>query len=160
MPSSVAELWDFHQRPDALELLAPPLLGFEVIERGEGVKDGSIVRMKVGRRPFRQGWTAIHAAVEDERAFVDAALEAPFPYWVHQHLFEAEDDSRSRLTDVVWFVPPRWLPGKLGRIMSRAGLRALFWWRHRVTKRSLSDKHERRSRCGLGLWPAATGGKA
>jgi ligand-binding SRPBCC domain-containing protein len=160
MPASVADLWNFHQRPDALELLAPPLLGFEVEDRGDGVADGSVIRMVVGRRPFRQRWTAIHASVESERAFVDVALEAPFPYWVHQHLFEARGESRSRLSDVVWFVPPRWLPGKIGRLLSRAGLRVLFWWRHRVTKRSLTDKYEKTSRCGHGLWPAATGGNA
>jgi ligand-binding SRPBCC domain-containing protein len=160
MPASVAELWSFHQRSDALELLAPPLLGFEVKERGEGVSNGSIIRMVVGRRPFRQRWTAIHAAVETERAFVDVALEAPFPYWVHQHLFEAHGERQSRLTDVVWFVPPRWLPGKFGRAVSRTALRVLFWWRHRVTRSTLTDTHERSSRCGRCLWPAATGGKA
>lgn len=123
--------------PAALERLTPPLSWFRVVDPGRGVADGSVVMATIGPWPLRFSWVALHAAVAHERSFVDVALESPFRYWVHLHLFEAADEERSRLTDVVWFLPPRGVPRVVGRVFAAVMLRAVFWWRHRVTRRGL-----------------------
>ncbi len=155
----VKDVWAFHMRPDALEQLAPSLLGFEVADRGKGVAEGSVVDMRVGRWPLKQRWTALHAAVEDGCSFSDVALEAPVPYWVHCHNFESEGARRSRLTDTVWFVPPRWLPRSFAAAAFRAALKALFGWRHAVTRRHVENDDGSRSRSWCPLRLAGSGGK-
>lgn len=156
----VDALWDFHMRSDALERLSPSLLGFEVVNRGRGVSDGSVVDMRVGRWPMKQRWSALHVAVDEGRAFTDVALEAPFPYWVHNHSFEAAGDTGSRLTDTVWFVPPAWMPRAIAASFCRAGLKLLFAWRHAVTRRHLSSRNGSGERSWCLLGRAAFGGSS
>jgi ligand-binding SRPBCC domain-containing protein len=141
-PVASAALWAFHLRPEALEVLAPPLAGFEVREPGSGVAEGSVLTMIVGRGPFRARWVALHCGVEPGREFHDVALESPFPYWVHRHRVSPLGPAASRLTDTVWFVPPRWLPRAVGATLTRVALRLLFAWRHRATRRWLSAHAE------------------
>jgi len=152
------DLWAFHMRPEALSLLSPPLTGFRVVDRGAGVANGSVLRADVGRWPLKQGWVALHVAVEPYRSFTDIALESPFRYWVHVHDFEAIGSGKSRLTDSVWFVPPRHVGRTLGRIVVKPLLRLMFSWRHRVTRRETENNAKRRSvlrnqnaLCGQGL---------
>lgn len=139
------DLWAFHMRPEALTLLSPPLSGFRVVDRGAGVANGSVLRAEVGRWPLKRDWVALHAAVEPYQSFTDVALESPFPYWVHVHVFEAIGEGRSRLTDSVWFVPPRPIGRTLGRIVVEPLLRLMFSWRHRVTRRETENNAKRRS---------------
>lgn len=133
----VSRLWRFYMAPDALRRLTPPLSGFRVTDSGSGVANGSVVEAAVGHWPFRARWVAVHAAVRAEESFVDIAAESPFRYWVHLHQFRPEKDRRSRLTDVIWFLPPAGVPRWAGRIFAGVVLNAMFWWRHRVTRRGL-----------------------
>ncbi len=132
---SVEELWSFHMRPEALTLLTPPLSGFRVVDRGMGVSEGSILTAEVGLWPLAGRWVALHSGVEELRSFTDTALESPFPYWVHIHEFERLDAERSRLTDSVWFLPPRWMGRTVGRALVTLMLQMMFAWRHRATRR-------------------------
>jgi ligand-binding SRPBCC domain-containing protein len=145
--ATVEDLWSFHMRPDALTTLSPPMSGFVVTDPGEGVRNNSVLRARVGFWPFRHRWVALHTDVERLTSFTDTALESPFRHWVHLHSFTRMEGGRSRLTDSVWFVPPRWLPGRLGEIVVAGVLRILFSWRHRVTRRALRQKND------YGRWP-------
>lgn len=143
-PVSSTELWSFHLRPEALSVLAPPFSGFAVVDRGEGVAEGSLLVAEVGWPPFRGRWQALHLGVEQGRSFTDVALESPFPYWVHHHAVESTAAGTSRLTDTVWFVPPRWLPERLGGRLTAAALRIFFAWRHGATRRWLAGRRPAR----------------
>ena len=132
---TVDELWSFHMRPEALTLLSPPLSGFRVVDPGNGVANGSVLRAEVGLWPVKNRWAALHCDVEPGRSFTDIALESPFPYWIHVHEFNALEGRRSRLTDTVWFLPPRSMGRFVGRIVIKPLLQLMFAWRHRVTAR-------------------------
>jgi len=93
----------------------------------------------VGPWPLRQRWVALHAGVQAESSFVDFALESPFAYWMHLHRFEAEGEGRSRLIDVVWFLPPRGVPRWVGRLFAVSVLRWMFRWRHHVSRRAARE---------------------
>ncbi len=141
--SSVEELWAFHLRPDALSLLSPPGSFFRVVDRGRGVAEGSVLEATVGPWPVAARWVALHAGVRPGEGFVDVALESPFPYWVHQHSMEHADGGRARLRDVVWLVPPLWLPRRLARPLLQAVLTLMFAWRHRRTRREVEARASR-----------------
>lgn len=141
MPCSARQLWDFHMQPDALDLLCPP--GTRVVDRGQGVVDGSIVVLRLGWWPLVTSWRALHVGVDAPSSFTDVALEAPLPFWSHQHKIEGLDDESSRLRDVVHVLPPGWLPAWAARHVTRVILHLLFGWRHRRTRREVAD-----DRCG------------
>jgi ligand-binding SRPBCC domain-containing protein len=156
----VSDLWGFHMRPDALDRLSPSLLGFEILDRGRGVVENSMVEMRVGRWPLRQRWSALHCAVDEGRSFTDVAVEGPMRYWVHCHAFEPVGDDRSRLTDTIWFVPPRWMPGGLGVAICRAGFKLFFAWRHAVTRRHISQSNDSGDRAWCPFRLVLQGGKS
>lgn len=128
----VADVFRFHERPDALSLLSPPFPPVRVVAKtGRALEAGARVELRVGF--FR--WVAVHTACETDRLFVDEQVEGPFAKWIHRHEFEALDSRRARLTDRVEYE----LPGgplvnfALGWIVA-LGLRSLFSHRHRVTR--------------------------
>ncbi len=144
LDAPVDRLWRFHLRPDALEMLSPPLLPTAIVEPGDGVAEGSEIVLEIGFWPVKIRWRALHSSVREGVGFVDVALESPFPYWVHQHRFEDEGEGRSRLTDTVWYLPPGWLPDWIARPAVTISLRLLFWWRHRQTRRAVVSPPEDR----------------
>lgn len=135
--ASAEILWDFHMQPEALELLSPKLMGLRIVDPDRGVADGSLVKAEVGFGRLRQSWHALHSGVRVNRGFTDLAVQSPFRYWMHQHSMEPVSDNRSRLTDVIWVAPPRGIPTALARPFVTLGLRLLFAWRHRQTRRAV-----------------------
>lgn len=85
--------------------------------------------------PVPVTWQFLVEAIEQDRAIVDVALRAPFPYWRHEHRFEPIDDTHTRLVDRVTFTPPFGPLGRFGnRIVGRAVMSRLFDARQRATK--------------------------
>lgn len=127
----VADVFDFHEREDALPRLSPPFPPVRVVRREGGIQPGARVDLRIG--PIR--WLALHTAYEKDRLFVDEQIEGPFASWVHRHEFEAVDATTTRLTDHVTFA----LPGGpivntlFGRLVALS-LVPMFRYRHRATK--------------------------
>ncbi len=129
--ATVDEVFRFHEREDALALLAGAFPPVRVISRTGGLERGARVELRVGM----VRWVALHTAYERNRLFEDRQIEGPFAKWVHRHEFEAVG-TKTRLTDRVEFA----LPGGpavnilLGWAV-KVGLRGMFAHRHRVTKK-------------------------
>ena len=121
----VETVFAFHERPDALQLLSPPFPPVRIVRKTGGIEAGARVEIRAG---FLR-WEALHTEYEKDRLFVDRQVRGPFEQWEHRHEFEDLGDT-TRLTDRVNY-------------QTRAGfgwlvnlsLRALFRYRHRVTKR-------------------------
>lgn len=136
-PVSCQRLWETHAAPGSLERLTPWWSPFIAASPSPRLRAGAEIALH-GRRPLRGvRWRALVAAVEEGAAFTDIALDGPFPFWVHQHIFAAAGAGRSLLRDVVWLAPPRWLPLPLARPFLRLGLAMLFRARHRRVGRQL-----------------------
>lgn len=138
IPTDASSLWEFHLGPEALEHLSPWWMGLRVLDPGQGVADNSLVRAEVGLWPIRLSWEALHCGVIPNRSFTDIAINSPFRFWVHQHLIEPISTTHSRLTDVIWFLAPAWIPGFIARPTLKIALRALFEWRHFKTRKTVN----------------------
>lgn len=51
LPVTAEEAFTWHGRPGALERLMPPWEPAEIAERGEGIQEGSIVKLKLRLEP-------------------------------------------------------------------------------------------------------------
>jgi ligand-binding SRPBCC domain-containing protein len=121
----------FHERDDALQLLASRFPPVRVISRSAGLATGSRVEFRVG---FLH-WIALHTAYEQNRLFEDQQIQGPFAKWVHRHEFE-DLGARSRLTDRIEFMlPGGWLVNAAIGWAVRIELHRIFRYRHRVTKK-------------------------
>ena len=127
----VGEVFGFHERADALQLLSPAFPPVRVIRRDGGIAKGARVELQIG--PFR--WVAVHTAFELNSLFVDEQITGPFARWIHRHEFQPVG-RRTRMTDRLEYLLPG---GRLINILfGRAvgfGLIPMFRHRHAAVKR-------------------------
>jgi uncharacterized protein (TIGR01777 family) len=143
---SIREAFAWHMRPGAFERLTPPWERVEMLDRGEGVKDGSRVVLGLRVGPLRQRWVAVHENVVENRSFRDVMESGPFRRWRHTHRFEPEARDACLLEDNVTYVLPFGPVGEwLGRGMVRRKLDRMFNYRHAVAG---SDLRRHASRAG------------
>jgi ligand-binding SRPBCC domain-containing protein len=131
----VEVVWNFHERPDILQILTPPWQPVQIIRRQGGLEVGAIseFRLWLGFVPVK--WVARHTQCEKYRCFTDEQVEGPMVSWTHRHQF-CEQNGITTLTDAIDFE----IPGGglvelvLGWwVLSR--LEEMFRYRHEVTKR-------------------------
>ena len=128
----VAEVFRFHERPDALALLTPAFPPVRVINQSGGIETGARVVLRVG---LVIPWVALHTAYEKDRLFVDEQVRGPFALWIHRHEFEPVD-GRTRLTDrVTYQLRGGALLNRTAAPFVRLGLSQMFAYRHAVTRR-------------------------
>jgi len=129
MPCSQAELWAFHSSSEAITRLTP-WFAFAKVEGNLNVEDGAEVRVTTGIWPLRSTWVAQLQNVDPPNGFEDVSLQSPFERFHHRHMFLADGDA-SVLRDEIEY-GARGLVGLLAPV----GLRLLFWYRHRQTRRA------------------------
>ena len=141
-PASVEEVFAFHERPDAFEVLQPPWERVEVVRPPSSLQVGTQVEVRAKVGPF---WTTVlaeHVAYEHNVRFEDVMKKGPFAHWHHQHLF-FEHEQGCRLRDEIDYAPPfGWLGRLADPVAVRPRLRKLFRFRHEVTTREVLAARE------------------
>lgn len=134
--ASPEDVFAFHERPDAIELLVPPWENAQVVQKAEISKIGS--RAIIETRLFgliSVRWIAEHTAYDPPRMFEDVQISGPFKSWRHQHIVEPHADG-AILRDEIEYEPPMSFLGRLAApIAIIPKLQKMFDFRHEVTKR-------------------------
>ena len=134
LPVTAEEAYSWHSRPGALERLIPPWEPVQIAERGEGIQDGSVVKLKLRLGPMKLTWIAKHHSCQAGRSFSDTQTSGPFAHWEHLHKFQPNGDGNGVLTDYVEY---RALGGAVGRLLGSAlikrKLKGMFAYRHSTT---------------------------
>jgi uncharacterized protein len=140
-PESV---FDWHERPGALERLTPPWGEVEVLERSGGIRDGGEVALRVRRGPTSFDWRLRHRDYEHGRQFRDEQVSGPLKSWLHTHRFSPLEGGGTLLEDEVDVVPPLGPAGAaIGPVFLRTELGRLFRFRYRRLFTDLARHAER-----------------
>ena len=133
MPASAAEVYAFHERPDALARLIPPWEHVRILEPPASLAAGTrvVLRQWLGPIPIRI--ESVHQSCQPGRSFVDAMVKGPFKAWVHEHRFEAVSDSSSWLVDDVEYELPLEPASQVVAPLIEKRVERMFAWRHQVT---------------------------
>lgn len=138
-------LFAWHEAPGAFERLNPPWDPVQVVEAPADIRDGAraAIRLRIGPLPIV--WRLVHRDYAPGRSFRDVQTSGPFRRWEHLHLVEPDPaspsgpDAASFLEDRIDFSPPL---GALGEpfvpFLVTPRLRALFDYRHRITRDDLT----------------------
>ncbi len=131
----VEVVWDFHTRPDILQLLTPPWQPVEIVRREGGLDVGAITEFRIFLGPLPVQWLAVHTECQPYRLFTDEQQQGPMESWVHRHQFSSEE-GKTRLTDAITFSVPGgvWVENLLSGWVD-ARLEDMFRYRHTVTQR-------------------------
>ncbi|MCX7869695.1 MAG: SRPBCC family protein, partial [Terrimicrobiaceae bacterium] len=129
-------VFDFHQNPRNLILVAPRSLRVMSIEAEPVARPGATFRIRASQFGIPLDWTGLWEIVEPPVLLVDSAPRCPFPGWRHEHHF-LPSERGCVLTDRVSFEPPG---GVVGHAAFRIFLAAMFQARHRATRALFARK--------------------
>jgi hypothetical protein len=125
-------VFDWHERPGALERLTPPWGEVEVLHRSGGIRDGGEVELRLHRGPTSFEWHLRHRDYEHGRQFRDEQVKGPLKSWVHTHRFSPLAGGGTLVEDEVDVEPPLGPAGAaIGPVFLRAELGRLFRFRYR-----------------------------
>ena len=131
IPATPAEVFAFHELPDALDWLTPRWEHVRIIERAADLRPGSRTVEMVRVMPLV--WMRLEAVptlYDPPHCFEDRQVRGPFRRWYHRHIIEPHADGALLIDDIDFRPPLTWLTGWF----VRRRLRKLFAYRHRVTR--------------------------
>ncbi len=130
----VAKVWQFHERPDILDLLTPPWQPVTVVRREGGLGVGAITEFRIMLLIIPVRWLAEHIECEENHFFVDTQAVGPMQSWQHRHEFVTES-GKTRLTDLIAYeVPGGQLAESVLGWWVNSRLKEMFRYRHQITK--------------------------
>lgn len=140
LPVSQQTLFEWHERPDAFELLTPPWRKVAIVERSEGaLEKGYWQIMRIALPIGSHDWKAVITECQPPHYFVDEQEYGPFAYWHHRHEMHARGPNESELVDEITYALPG---GRFGQWMLgwyiRRDLERLFTYRHAQMKKQFS----------------------
>ncbi len=133
--ASAAEVFAFHEAPDAFARLQPPWQRTEILVPPSSLAIGTrvVLRTKVG--PFWQTIEAEHVDYQAGVMFADRMNRGPFARWLHRHVITPRGPHACTLTDDIdYALPFGWLGRLVGGGFARRQLVRLFDYRHAVTR--------------------------
>ena len=131
------QVFAFHERENALELLLPPWETARVIQAARISEVGSraIIDTSI-LGPAKVRWIAEHTVYQPPHLFEDVQIKGPFRSWRHRHIINAHPEGAT-LLDEIEYEPPLGLLGKLvAPWLVEPRLRKLFEYRHQVTRQA------------------------
>ena len=128
------EVCEFFARPENLGVMTPRSMQFEILDSTDArTRTGSEFRYRIRLHGVPMPWKTRIETFEAPERFVDVQLTGPYRHWLHEHRFEALPDSRTRVTDTVWYVPRFGIFGRIAHaLFVRADLRRVFGFRARA----------------------------
>lgn len=125
-------VFDWHERPGALERLTPPWGELEVLRRSGGIRDGGVVELRVRRGPTSFHWTLRHLDYVYGAQFRDQQVAGPLKSWTHTHRFTERAGGGTLIEDEIDVEPPLGAAGAaIGPVFLRTELGRLFRFRYR-----------------------------
>jgi len=143
--AAAADVFRWHQSPDALKKLIPPWEPVTVEQAPASLADGQIAILIIRTGPFKLRWVARHRDFIDRGdrggEFTDEQVSGPFASWCHRHVVEANGPNRCMLEDRIEYTIRF---GKTGNLLAgwyvRRKLKRMFDFRHSATKLALEGK--------------------
>lgn len=71
----VEVVWEFHTRPDILQVLTPPWQPVEILRREGGLEIGAMSEFRIGLGLFSVPWLAVHTEYKLYQLFTDEQQE-------------------------------------------------------------------------------------
>jgi ligand-binding SRPBCC domain-containing protein len=127
------EVFPFFERPENLEILTPPNLGFFILTPSPiQMKSGALIDYTIRLMGVNMRWSTLITDYDPPYRFVDEQLKGPYSYWHHAHTFRETDDGTWIMDEIRYVLPF----GILGRVLHdmiiRRMLEKIFTYRAAV----------------------------
>jgi len=135
-----ADLFRWHERPDALLDLLPSRRFVRIERRTGGLRDGGCLAFSIGLGPLRMRWEARHYGYILGQRFCDEQIRGPFKIWRHTHRFVAVGTEQTLYEDrVEYAIGGGRLVARLAQPVVRLLLARMFARRHQTVSAAFAD---------------------
>ena len=106
--ATVEECWTFFSSPKNLEKITQKEMGFKITDFDhKSMYSGQIIQYKVTPLlGISLSWMTEITQVKENSYFIDEQRFGPYAMWHHEHHFEATEDGKVKMTDIVNFKLP------------------------------------------------------
>ena len=138
-----ADVFGWHERPEALLDLLPSRRFVRIERRTGGLRDGGSVAFSIGIGPLRMPWEARHYGYVVGERFCDEQIRGPFRLWRHTHRFVAVGTEQTLYEDrVEYAVRGGRLVARLADPVVRHLLARMFARRHQIVRAACADARD------------------
>ncbi len=131
LAQSLEATFAFFSRPENLEQITPPWLGFHIVSAEKELHAGSRIEYRLRVHGFPMRWISEITDWSPPHRFVDTQLRGPYAIWRHEHRFFSENDG-TRTEDEVHYALPFGALGQLAHtLMVRRDVEAIFDFRQK-----------------------------
>ena len=129
IPKPIEEAFNFFSRPETLEAITPPWLGFHIVKADRQLHTGSLINYKLRIHGLPMRWTSEITVWEPPYRFVDTQLRGPYKMWHHTHRFISQDGG-TQIVDHVDYALPFGILGQLAHaLMVSRDVETIFRYR-------------------------------
>ncbi len=137
----VEKVWQFHERPDILDILTPPWQPVKIIKREGGLDIGAVSEFQLMLAFIPIRWVARHIECDKPYFFVDIQEIGPMKSWLHRHQFTPEN-GKTRLTDEIKYeIPGGIIVEFLIGWWVESRLQEMFRYRHEITQKKVLNNN-------------------
>ncbi len=138
IPKPIDEAFAFFSRPENLEEITPPWLGFHIVRSDKQLHAGSLIHYKLRIHGLPMRWTSEITAWEPPYRFVDTQLRGPYKRWRHEHTFSEQNDG-TLIRDHVDYALPLGILGEIAHtLMVRREVETIFKFRRQRLEQLLA----------------------
>lgn len=103
------EVFRFFSVPGNLGLITPPSFSMEMTGIStSSIQQGTIIDYKIKVSGIPLKWRTAITVWEPPCRFIDVQLEGPYRLWIHEHVFE-EEENRTIMHDHLRYLSPGWI---------------------------------------------------
>ena len=123
----VEKVFEFFSRPENLEEITPPRLGFTIMTPSPiPMEKGSLIDYTIRILGFSVHWRTLITSYDPPHGFVDEQIKGPYVLWHHRHSFKKKN-SGTIIRDTVRYAVPLGIIGRfLNLIWIRKDLKDIF----------------------------------
>ena len=131
--SKIDNVFEFFSRPENLEKITPPSMGFNIITPKPIImKEGAIIDYIVKIMGFPTRWRTMITSYKKNEMFVDEQLKGPYSYWHHKHSFEEVNGKVKIIDEIHYALPLQILRELVHLLIIKPQLKRIFSFRFKV----------------------------
>jgi ligand-binding SRPBCC domain-containing protein len=144
IPRQRHEIFEFFAKPENLDLLTPPDLGFSMLTpKPVTMRRGALIDYVIRLAGIQVRWRTVISEYEPESRFIDEQLLGPYSFWHHTHSFAAVEGG-TLIQDEVRYLPSF---GPVGRMLHplfiKPRLEQIFAYRRRAIEKLFGETASR-----------------
>jgi len=138
----VEKVFEFFSRPENLEEITPPRLGFTIMTPSPiPMEKGSLIDYTIRILGFSVHWRTLITSYDPPHGFVDEQIKGPYVLWHHRHSFKKENGG-TIIRDTVRYAV---LLGIIGRFLNliwiQKDLKDIFAYRRKFIANKFGEQN-------------------